>query len=274
VNGNVGNTTKQTTSFSKIVNGNVGNTTKQTIYHLPRTTDFKNFNAQNQSWSRIPLSELLDIVDNNIAKYGYAVIVLHPQDLAKMGADGKLVNVVDDSEVKDLSNLIDLLLLKNIHITSFSKIVNGMFKSTSVDSSSTVPYSAYCRCVIFRLDDVQDNYLQSAQLAQMNLFISKNQSLSLGIIMSGIGNDTNIIDKVREGDKKGLFELAVEGWKHVDYTKLNEQEQKDTLIKANEKMQKLFGHKSDIFITPFGTFNNDTITAMSQLGLRILSVNS
>ena len=37
--------------------------------------------------------------------------------------------------------------------------------------------------------------------------------------MNYVGNDSKIINKVREGDKKGLFELALHGWNHVDYTK-------------------------------------------------------
>jgi hypothetical protein len=33
----------------------------------------------------------------------------------------------------------------------------------------------------------------------MDLFQSKNQRLSLGLIMNGVGNDSNIINKVNEG---------------------------------------------------------------------------
>ena len=128
-----------------------------------------------------------------------------------------------------------------------------------------------CKCVVFRMDDIQDYWIENGQLTPMNLFISKNQSLSLGLIMNYLGNDSKIIDKVREGNQKGLFELALHGWNHVNYTKLSEQEQKDTLLKANAKMQKLFGYKSDIFITPLDTFNNNTLKAMGQLGLRIIS---
>ena len=130
-----------------------------------------------------------------------------------------------------------------------------------------------CNCVVFRMDDIQGKWLENAQLAPMNLFISKNQSLTLGLIMNYMpnSNDSKIISKVHEGEQKGLFELALHGWNHVDYTKLSEQEQKDTLVKANEKMQGLFGHKSNIFITPLDVFNNATINAISQLDLRILS---
>ena len=133
------------------------------------------------------------------------------------------------------------------------------------------PKSSGCNCVVFRMDDVQDNWIQTAQLATMNLFISKNQSLTLGLIMNGIGNDTKIIGRVNNGYHNGLFELALHGWDHVDYTKLNEKQQQESLKLANEKMLRLFGNRSDIFITPYGPFNNGTIYAMNQLGVKILS---
>jgi 3D (Asp-Asp-Asp) domain-containing protein/peptidoglycan/xylan/chitin deacetylase (PgdA/CDA1 family) len=107
----------------------------------------------------------------------------------------------------------------------------------------------------------------------MNLFTSKNQTLSLELITDYLGNDSRITDKVHQGEQKGLFELGLHGWNHVDYSQLSEQEQKETLLNANTKMQKLFGNKSDILITPFDTFNNNTNKAMSQIWLGILSSN-
>ncbi len=133
------------------------------------------------------------------------------------------------------------------------------------------PKSSGCNCVVFRMDDVQDSWIETAQLATMNLFISKNQSLTLGLIMNGIGNDSKIIGRVNNGYHNGLFELALHGWDHVDYTKLNEKQQQESLKLANEKMLRLFGNRSDIFITPYGPFNNGTIYAMKQLGIKILS---
>jgi 3D (Asp-Asp-Asp) domain-containing protein len=128
-----------------------------------------------------------------------------------------------------------------------------------------------CNCVVFRMDDIQDFWLTRGQVTPLDLFLSKNQSLSLGLIMNYIGNDSKVIGKVREGVQKGLFELALHGWNHVDYTKLNEKDQTDSLIKANQKMQLLFGKASEIFIPPYDTFNNVTVETMTSLGLRILS---
>jgi peptidoglycan/xylan/chitin deacetylase (PgdA/CDA1 family) len=146
-------------------------------------------------------------------------------------------------------------------------------RARSVNHHSAQPIPIRCDCVVFRMDDVQDRWIEVAQLAAMNVFISKNQSLTLGIIMSAIGNDTKIIGQINAGLQKGLFELALHGWAHVDYTKLTEQQQLESLRLANEKMKQLFGNTSDIFITPYGPFNNDTISAMGQLGIRVLSAS-
>ena len=121
------------------------------------------------------------------------------------------------------------------------------------------------------MDDIEDNWTQFANLTLMDIFISKNQSVPLGLIMNSIGNDPKLIAKIREGIQRGLFELALHGWDHVEYTNLSEQEQHDSLKKANEKMQRLFGQKSNIFIPPFNSFNDSTLNAMRKLSIRIIS---
>jgi peptidoglycan/xylan/chitin deacetylase (PgdA/CDA1 family) len=128
--------------------------------------------------------------------------------------------------------------------------------------------------VIFRMDDVQDYWVQAAQHAIMDLFISKNQNLSLGLVMNSIGNDSELIEKIREGNRKGLFELCLHGWDHVVYPNIDEEEQEDSLLNANEKMRTLFGSTSSIFIAPYGLFDGSTVKIMSNIGLRILSANS
>ena len=87
-----------------------------------------------------------------------------------------------------------------------------------------------------------------------------------------VGNDSKIVDKVKEGFHKGLFELDLHGWDHINYTKLNESQQRDSLSKANAKMERLFGAKSIVSIPPYDVFNNDTIKAMGQLGIKIISM--
>lgn len=162
--------------------------------------------------------------------------------------------------VKDLLVSFSILVLL-VQPISYSTYAWG----TAEDSSTS------CNCVVFRMDDIQDVFVDDAQIAAMNLFISKDQSLSLGIIMNEFGDDVRVTGKVGEGSQRGLFELGLHGWNHVDYTKLSESEQELTLRSAIEKMKKIFGNTSDVFIEPYGYFNNNTIKAMEALGIRISS---
>jgi peptidoglycan/xylan/chitin deacetylase (PgdA/CDA1 family) len=148
--------------------------------------------------------------------------------------------------------------------TSFSEIIS--FGNNGTARSN-------CNCVVFRLDDIQDYWISSAQLAVMNQFKLKNQSLTLGIIMNSIGNDSEIINNVKQGSDSGLFELAVHGWNHAYYTQLSQEEQKKSLIDSSTKMIRLFGKTSEIFIPPFDAFNDDTINAMKQADTKILAGN-
>jgi peptidoglycan/xylan/chitin deacetylase (PgdA/CDA1 family) len=151
-------------------------------------------------------------------------------------------------------------------------------KTTSVaiyhgSSHPSYDKSTACNCVVFRMDDLQDYWIRAAQITAMNLFLSKHIPLSLAIIMNSIGNDSQVVDKIREGSKgpNALFELTLHGWNHVNYADLSEKEQTDTLKKANDKMLQLFGNKSNIFVTPYGSFDADTNKAMNNVGVHILS---
>jgi len=93
------------------------------VYHIPATIFFKVY--EDGKWVRTPLKDVLGNTTKNIAKYGYAVVVLHPQDFAKLngGETTNPINSVDEKEISDLSNLIDYFLSKNTKIVPFHKVI-------------------------------------------------------------------------------------------------------------------------------------------------------
>lgn len=127
-----------------------------------------------------------------------------------------------------------------------------------------------CGCVNFRLDDVGSD-LVIATTAVMDTFLAKNHCLSLGLVMNPIGADSILLEKIFYGSKIGLFELVLHGWDHVDYSKLSEIKQQESLFKASEKMQNLFGKVSKVFIPPYGSFNASTLQAMNKVGITTIS---
>jgi len=128
-----------------------------------------------------------------------------------------------------------------------------------------------CQCVIFRFDDVRNGYLEKTQIAAMDFFISKNVSASFELIANQISENSELIAKLNQGYKLGLFEIGLHGWNHEDYTALTEEQQGVSLEKANEKLKQFFGKYSELFVPPYNLFDNNTISAMKKSQFRILS---
>jgi hypothetical protein len=118
---------------NSVFNANNYNGSAASVFHVPAMTVFKS-NEANKKPIKIPIYQILSDVDSNIKRYGYAVIVFHPQDFVKTDQNGKLSNNLDQKELNDLSNLIDYLLLKEIPFTTMSKLVG--IKSTEFTVST------------------------------------------------------------------------------------------------------------------------------------------
>jgi predicted deacetylase len=139
------------------------------------------------------------------------------------------------------------------------------------------PSHAYspCNCVIFVMDDISDFGGSKVQLAVMDYHISQNLPFTASIVVSQLANSSNleVFDKVQEGVEKGLFEIAIHGYRHVNHTLLTKEEQTDDFMRANSKLEYLFGKRADIFIPPFNDFNLHTIEAMADLNITLFSTS-
>lgn len=177
-------------------------------------------------------------------------------------------------------NILTVIALPGFSINDTTSDISNInssiqFASNQNNSTTTITTDVEkkkgCNCIVFRMDDVQDYWLNKVQLAVMDLFLDKNETVSLGLIMNAIGNDSQVVNMIKEGLDKNLFELSLHGWNHTEYTNLTGQEQKESLQKSNNKMYDLFSKNSYIFIPPLSVFNNETLKAMTDLGLRVIS---
>jgi glucose/arabinose dehydrogenase len=140
-------------------------------------------------------------------------------------------------------------------------------------SSAQISSNKSCNCVVFILSDVQDSFLAKQQLSVMDLFLSKKISLSLGIMTDQIGNDSDLINRIDMGFKKGLFELTLQGKELDKNSNLTREEQMVSIYQSNEKLSHLFNARAKLYVPPNGVFTNSTIEAMNQVGLRVISGN-
>jgi peptidoglycan/xylan/chitin deacetylase (PgdA/CDA1 family) len=125
--------------------------------------------------------------------------------------------------------------------------------------------------IIFRLDDVQDGFADNGTKAVLDLFIKKQVPLTTSIIASHIGNDSTVVQATNQGVRSGLFELALHGFRHVDYTTLTPNNQSVSMTKGNTILKTLFGQHPFIFVPPYNTFNAATLAALKQHDMNIIS---
>ena len=128
-----------------------------------------------------------------------------------------------------------------------------------------------CNCVIFRFDDIVDFNFPAVTTAVMDRFIAKNQSLNPALVMNHFGTNPAVVNKVDEGYKKGLFELQGHGWDHVFFNGTGLDQQTTWLSQMNGKLQDIFGRGPNQFTPPLGPFDTDTLSAMRNVRLGIIS---
>jgi peptidoglycan/xylan/chitin deacetylase (PgdA/CDA1 family) len=164
------------------------------------------------------------------------------------------------------------------YLTGFRKVINARFQSIFTYPKPTSHYFVSLnKFVIFRFDDIPFDFLENrelfhdAELAVMNLFLKKNQKLSIGLVTRYLGEDNILIQKIVEGLERNLFELAIHGWDHVDFSALDGEQQVESLLNATRRLETTFRSGSQVFIPPYNSFDTNTLSAMGKTGLRIIS---
>ena len=164
-----------------------------------------------------------------------------------------------------------------------SKISSPQNQSIAPQNQSIAPQNQSltiqsCHCVAFRLDDIQDYHLNNAQIAVIDLFEAKNASLTLGVIGNHIGNDTKLINHIKDTMKNSInnnfhIEIANHGWNHEDFTQFSLGEQAQLMHQANEKITTVLGVVPQVFIAPMSLFNNATLHAAQNNNIHYFSAS-
>ena len=159
---------------------------------------------------------------------------------------------------------------------SIKIILTGNEDSFSIFKNETLPISELnCQCVAFRLDDIQDFWLNDVQIAIMEVFQKKQIPLTVGIVGNQFGNDTKLTSFVTGliNQEKFEFEVANRGFGNVDFTQLPKDEQSLLLKKTNEKIYDVLKVKPAVFIPPLNKFNDETLMVLEENGMTHLSAS-
>src|SRR5690349_17596129 len=132
-----------------------------------------------------------------------------------------------------------------------------------------------CQCVAFRLDDIQDYWLDDVQTKIIDTFHEKNASLTIGIIGNHIGQDSKLIDNIKSKlGKTPELEIANHGWNHEDFTQFSREQQSVLMKNTNNEINSLFGITPSVFIPPFNTINSDIMIASLENNFQYISANT
>jgi peptidoglycan/xylan/chitin deacetylase (PgdA/CDA1 family) len=151
--------------------------------------------------------------------------------------------------------------------------------SLSLLSISALFYYAFaqlgnpCQCVAFRLDDVEDHYLDKVNMQIMKVFQEKNASLSIGIVGNLFGHDEKLMSFIRNrtNDTNPQLTISNHGWNHEDFRRFSKDDQSLLIKRTNEKLNDILGVTPSVFIAPFDVFNKDTLIALKESGIKYFS---
>lgn len=142
-----------------------------------------------------------------------------------------------------------------------------------VSTTNVVSGKSTCPCIVFRLDDVKGSYLSDIQMKIMDVFQKKYASLSIGITGYNLTQDGKLVSYLQNNLKSGhaAIEIANHGWRHEDFATLSLSQQVVLMNKTNLELNKMFGKKPNAFLVPYGMYDNDTLKAIKQLKMNVIS---
>lgn len=154
-----------------------------------------------------------------------------------------------------------------------SPVLSKPVTVNSISTTNTVSDKNTCPCIVFRLDDVQGSYLSDIQMKIMDEFQKKNASLSIGIIGYNLTQDGKLVSYLQNNLKPGhaAIEVANHGWRHEDFATMGISQQTTLMNKTNQELNKMFGKKPNAFLVPYGIYDDDTLKAIKQLKMNVIS---
>ncbi len=163
---------------------------------------------------------------------------------------------------------------------STDRVIEHPVKQTPSSSSEPIiyepskqNYQLTCNCISFRLDGVQDYWLNEVQYELINLFSKNNIPLTAGVIIDSFGNDPYLVSVVKKEIGSKNLEIANHGLDSKPFTVFDKQKQSELLEESNKKIFEKLNVSPTIFIPPENRFNEDTKSALIENGFTHLSAS-
>jgi len=256
---------------SHIEESNFAQNDENLFYYVPSITETANLLIPSLEWNIRENSEIKEEIIQSINQNGYAIIMMHPQEFSLNG-----LGEYDSSNQKTLDNL-SLLLddVKNMNskIVTISEIKPSEEEVIEEETIEEEIGKDTCNCVAFRLNDVQDYWLNQVQMEIMGVFIESETPLTVGIIADAFGNDQKIVEFVKQHleNQESYLEIASKGMGLTAFTEFDKNEQSENLKKSLDLLELNTGVRPHVFIPPQNKFNSDTFDILKENNITHIS---
>lgn len=267
----------QANKFTHISHGEDGSTDeptkfqKSTFYEFPAFAYTAKLNPDTGIWRQLSTAQTMGQINDSLFNYGYAVVMLHPYEFS-VYENGGYSNKVNSTKIQDLGFLIDKVRSANYSLVTINQIQN-FDQPKTVPAKPSVPIiESGCNCIAFRIDNIQDYWLNDVQNTAIDAFAKTKTPVTLGIIGKFIGDDPKATKFIKERlENKSQITLSNRGWEYVDHTTYDKEKQKASISQTNDKIKKIFGKTATTFSPPYDAFNKDTVLALRESNMTYLS---
>ena len=252
---------------------------EDSFFNVPSVTETAILLRPSLEWQLQDIEKIKNDISQSISKNGYAVIMMHPQEFS-LNEIGEY-DVPNKQTISNLSLLLDDVNEMNLNLVTISQIQpkientdNEIIDESPIEGINEVGViTESCNCVAFRLNDVQDYWLNQVQINIMDVFIQNNIPLTVGIIADSFGNDQKITTYVQENLKTDNvnLEIASKGIGLTAYTELDKDEQNENLKKSLDLIESNTGIRPQVFIPPQNKFDEKTFSILQENNITHIS---
>ncbi|WP_371504934.1 polysaccharide deacetylase family protein [Nitrosopumilus adriaticus] len=241
------------------------------------------------NWKLQEKDHIKEEIIQNIDDKGYAIIMMHPQEFSLNEAgEYSSPNQKSLTELRlllDEVSQLDAKLVKLTEVIPKTAKINQNQTSEQIgnteieideESTEKIPVEEKidsCKCIAFRLDDVQDYWLNNVQISIMETFIENKTPLTIGIIANAFGNDQKITEYIVNSTKnnEGYLEIASRGIGLNPFTNYDKIEQSENLKESLDRIESILDIRPHVFLPPNNKFNEDTFDILKENNITHIS---
>ncbi|MFQ5781636.1 MAG: polysaccharide deacetylase family protein [Nitrosopumilus sp.] len=242
------------------------------FYVVPAATETGTL-IDGTQWKINENNSIIKEILQNLKEQGYVIIMMHPQEFS-LNENGEY-DIPNEKYLSELSNLLDEVSKLDAKIVKISDVKPIEDIKNIVNETQIVPDEKQidsCNCVAFRLDDVQDYWLNKIQMKIMETFIENKIPLTIGIIANAFGNDESITEFVKQNiGKEEYLKVATKGVGLTPFTNYDKTEQNENLSKSIDLIESTVHIRPNVFIPPENKFNSETLEILGENNITHIS---